>query len=175
MRVNDKPMDTKNKYYTIFVVEDSDVYRSLLIEDLESENETPGTNIRYQVYGFASGEECMEQIALKKPDIMITDYLLNGNGYTGNMNGIELLRSIRNMFPKLDVIVLSCHENAKVIGDLMQVGIRKYLKKESLGHHKVKLVVNELIQERERRSNLIKFSVAAAFILIVSVLLFLFM
>lgn len=153
-------MDTKNKQYTIFVVEDSDVYRSMLVQDLESHGSDG--SMPYRVYGFASGEECMEQLSRRKPDIMIVDYLLNGNGYDANMNGSELLKSVKSMLPKLDVIVLSCHENARAMKDLMHSGIKKYIKKESLSHHKVKQVVNELIRERERKSNTYKYSLAAA-------------
>lgn len=175
MHVEQLDMSRKNKYYTIFVVEDSDVYRSILVQDLESENEVSGSNIRYNVFGFSSGEECMEQIALKKPDIMITDYLLDGNGYITNMNGFELLKSITNLFPKLDVIVLSCHENTRVIKELMRAGIKKYIRKEKLGRHQVKKAVFELIQQREGQNKLVKYSLAAAaLVILVLILLVLF-
>lgn len=143
-------MNGKNKYYTIFVVDDSDVYRSVLMQALESENETFESNIRYNVYGFASGEECIQHAHLK-PDIMIVDYLLDGNGYLQNMNGLELLQRIKNILPKLDVIVLSCQNNIKVVKDFMRAGIREYIKKEGLGQHKVKQVIGEFIQKWERR------------------------
>lgn len=166
-------MNKKNKYYTIFVIEDSDVYRSLLVQELESENEADDSNIRYKVYGFSSGEECMEQLTWKKPDIMIMDYLLNGNGYVNNMNGFELIKSIKKFVPKIDIIILSCQENVSVIKDLMSAGIKKYIKKGNQGQRKVKQVVNELIQIRERNNRLIKLTFAAlAFIVLTASLLF---
>lgn len=147
-------MDTKNKYYTIFVVDDSDVYRSVLIQELESQNETFESNIRYNVYGFASGEECIEHAHLK-PDIMIIDYLLDGNGYLGNMNGMDLLKRIKNLVPKLDVIVLSCQNNVKVVKDFMREGVREYIKKEGLGQHKIKQAIDGFIQKWEKKDKLI--------------------
>lgn len=163
-------MDNKDRYYTIFVVEDSDVYRSMLMQDLESENDGR-SGARYKVYGFASGEEVMEQVAKRKPDIMIMDYLLNGNGYDSNMNGSQLLDSVRSLFPKLDVIVLSCHENARVMKELMHAGIKKYIRKESLGQHKVKQVVNELIRDKERRQSAVKYALATAALLLLGAFL----
>ena len=143
-------MENANKQYTIFVVDDSDVYRSILMQDLESQNETSGSNVHYNVYGFASGEECIKHAYLK-PDIMIMDYLLDGNGYLSNMNGLELLKKIKNRIPKLDVIVLSCQNNVKVVKDFMRAGIREYIKKEGLGQYKVKQVIGEFIQKWEKK------------------------
>ena len=169
-------MNRRNKYYTIFVVEDSDVYRSVIMQALESENETSKSPIRYNVYGFASGEECIEHAYLK-PDIMIMDYLLNGNGYLSNMNGLELLKRIKNMIPQLDVIVLSCQNNIKVIKDFMREGIREYIKKEGLGQYKVKQVISEHIQKwekKDKRVRQIKDAVLIlALILLISAILFL--
>lgn len=169
-------MNNQNKKYTIFVVEDSDVYRSILMQELESENETTTSPIHYNVYGFASGEECMEHTYLK-PDIMIMDYLLNGNGYMSNMNGLELLRQIKNRIPKLDVIVLSCQNNIKVIKEFMREGIGEYIKKEGLGQHNVKKVIDEHIQKQEKKAQRVRqikgISVVLALLILFSVILFL--
>ena len=153
-----------NKQYTIFVLEDSDVYRSIIVQSLESENESSESNIRYNVFGFASGEECMEHAHLK-PDIMIMDYLLDGNGYLGNMNGFELFKKIKKMIPNLSVIVLSCQNNVKIVKDFMREGIREYIKKEGLGQHKVKQVIGEFIQKWEKRDKRMKQLKDAAIIL----------
>ena len=82
---------------------------------------------------------------------MIMDYLLDGNGYLNNMNGLELLKRIKKLIPKLDVIVLSCQNNIKVVKDFMRAGIREYIKKEGLGQHKVKQFVGEAIQKWEEK------------------------
>ncbi|HET7819171.1 MAG TPA: response regulator [Bacteroidia bacterium] len=168
-------MNTHDKYYTIFVVEDSDVYRSIIMQELQSENETSKSPIHYNVYGFTSGEECIEHAYLK-PDIMIMDYLLNGNGYLSNMNGLELLKRIKNIIPQLDVIVLSCQNNIKVIKDFMRAGIREYIKKEGIGQHKVKQVIREhveKIEKKNKRLHIMKNGILIlAFIALISVILF---
>lgn len=160
----------KNKPYTIFVVEDSDVYRSIIMQALEPDDGAAMSGVHYNVFGFASGEECMEHVHLK-PDILIMDYLLDGNGYLNNMNGLELLKRIKNMIPKLNVIVLSCQNNIKIAKDFMREGIRAYIKKEGLGQHNVKEVIGGFLQkweERDQRMNRLK---EAAIILIIAALI----
>jgi DNA-binding NarL/FixJ family response regulator len=173
--VKSAAMENNNKYCTIFVVDDSDVYRSVLIQAIESENETFGSNVRYNIHGFASGEECMEHAHLK-PDIMIMDYLLDGNGYLNNMNGMDLLKQIKMKVPKLDVIVLSCQNNVKVAKDFMREGIREYIQKDSLGQYKVQQVLGEFIrkwEKRDRRKNqLIEAVVISGIILLVAAIIF---
>jgi DNA-binding NarL/FixJ family response regulator len=160
----------KNKQCTIFVVEDSDVYRSIIMQALESENERSKPPIRYNVHGFASGEECMKHVYLK-PDIMIMDYLLDGNGYLHNMNGLELLKRIKNRIPQLDVIVLSCQNNIKIVKDFMREGVREYIRKEGLGQYKVKQVVGEFIQKREKKDKRMRLFQDVAIILTLVVLI----
>lgn len=160
----------KNNAYTIFVVEDSDVYRSILVQELESENDSDNSSVRYKVYGFSSGEECIRNVHLK-PDIMIMDYLLNGNGYLHNMNGLELLRQIKEKMPKIEVFVLSCQNNIDVIKEFMNSGIRDYIQKDGIGQHKVKQVIGDFVraeQEKKRRKHQI--SMAAIVLLIAAVI-----
>lgn len=161
-------MNSLDKSYTIFIVDDSDVYRSIIMQELQAEND-PGKS-HYNIYGFTSGEECIEHAYLK-PDIMIMDYLLDGNGYMNNMNGLELLKRIKNIIPNLDVIVLSCQNNIKVIKDFMQEGIKEYIKKEGIGQHKIKEVVNEHIKILEKKNNRLHLLKNAAIILALSVLI----
>jgi len=168
-------MDKKNKY-TVFVVEDSDVYRSILVQALESENENAEARFSYNVHGFGSGEECIANMHLK-PDIMIMDYLLDGNGYVYNMDGFRLLKQIKSIAPRLDIIVLSCQNSAKVVKALMREGIREYIKKEGLGQHRIKQLVHDFIQRRENKTHRMYYALAGVIFLVVtlSVLAFLSM
>lgn len=171
---NSEAMTPKDKCYTIFIVEDSDVYRSILLQELQSENESPESDFRYKLFGFSSGEECMEQLSFQKPDIMILDYFLNGNGYVGNMNGFELIRMVKKVCPQLDVIVLSCHENTRVIKELMQSGVKTFIRKESLGRHKVREMIKELIRKKEKRNSMEKYAmVAGGFVFLFFIILIL--
>lgn len=164
-------MNRQSKYYTIFVVEDSDVYRSIIMQALEAEKETDeSSSIRFNVYGFASGEECMEQVHLK-PDILIMDYFLNGNGYLNNMNGLELLKKIKNIIPKLNVIVLSCQDNIQVAKEFIREGIKEYIKKEGLSQHKVKEVIGGFMRNWEKRNQRKRRLKEAAIILAIAIMI----
>jgi response regulator of citrate/malate metabolism len=84
------------------------------------------------------------------------------------MNGLELLKRIKNLVPKLDVIVLSCQNNVKVVKDFMKAGIRDYIKKEGLGQHKVKQAISEFIHNWERRDKRVRrLKYAAAFLALI--------
>ncbi len=55
----------------------------------------------YRVSGFTSAAEALEAMPNDLPDLVMMDL------HMPNVNGIELLRSVRRRFPKLPVVVCS--------------------------------------------------------------------
>ena len=51
-------------------------------------------------------ETAMTEIAAKKPDILIVDISLNGP------DGLDLLKSLRTLYPSLPVLILSMHDES---------------------------------------------------------------
>jgi DNA-binding NarL/FixJ family response regulator len=148
-------MATLDKTYKVFVVEDSDVYRSVVRAILEEEDKELEPEIALEVHDFSSGEECLRNIHLN-PDILILDYALDSGGKDIHMNGYELLQEIHRKDMKPEVIVLSCEENMKVVKSFLREGISEFIRKEGIEHKRIKSAIKELVLEKEVRKRRIR-------------------
>jgi DNA-binding NarL/FixJ family response regulator len=85
---------------TVFVVDDHPLLRQGLALMINREHDL-------MVCGEAEeAQAAMRAIATKKPDILIADISLNGP------DGLDLLKSVRALYPDLPVLVLSMHDES---------------------------------------------------------------
>lgn len=71
----------------------------------------------------ATGAELLEQLPLLKPNIVITDIKMP------DMDGIDLCRQLRSLYPEVEVIALSMFSDDHLIIDMLEAGARGYLLK----------------------------------------------
>ncbi len=92
----------------IFIVDD-DVFFNNLFE-YSIHNQT-----KLKVMSFKNPNECMAQLKKGyKPEVIFLDY--NFNGYDElQMNGLELLRTIKNLYPKLNVVFVSSNSSQDIL------------------------------------------------------------
>lgn len=103
------------KQFQVFVVEDNDWYNQLLVHNLT-------LNPDYQVHSFQKGKDCLNHLD-KRPDVVTLDYRLP------DMNGIEVLRRIKNVNPEIEVIMISEQADINVVVDLLKEGAYDYIVK----------------------------------------------
>ena len=88
------------KKKTVFVVDDHPLLRQGLALTINREADLT-------VCGEAEeAQTAMRAIAAKKPDILIADISLNGP------DGLDLLKSVRALYPDLPVLILSMHDES---------------------------------------------------------------
>ncbi|HKI90493.1 MAG TPA: response regulator [Draconibacterium sp.] len=105
----------KTKNPLIFVIQDSVVYKDLIVGYLKSR--------KYQnIRTYENGEECMKDLHLK-PDIIVLDYSFEG------MSGLEFMRQIKEEHPETDFIFLSAQNDVEVAVKIMKVGAADYIVK----------------------------------------------
>jgi DNA-binding NarL/FixJ family response regulator len=91
---------TKSKKKNVFVVDDHPLLRQGLALMINREPDLA-------VCGEAEeAQAAMKAIAAKLPDILIADISLNGP------DGLDLLKSIRTLYPDLPVLILSMHDES---------------------------------------------------------------
>jgi DNA-binding NarL/FixJ family response regulator len=91
---------TKSKKKNVFVVDDHPLLRQGLALMINREPDLA-------VCGEAEeAQSAMRAIAAKLPDIVIADISLNGP------DGLDLLKSIRTLYPHLPVLILSMHDES---------------------------------------------------------------
>ncbi|MFA6498661.1 MAG: response regulator [Desulfurivibrionaceae bacterium] len=83
----------------ILLVDDEDSIHLLYREELEEEG--------YEVHSALSGEEGLTQLKIIVPDLVILDINMPG------INGIDVLRQIKEMNPSLPVILSSAYQEFK--------------------------------------------------------------
>ncbi len=105
----------KTKNPLIFIVEDSVVYKDLIVGYLQSK--------KYKnLKTFNNGEECLKELTLQ-PDVIVLDYNFSG------INGMELMIQIKKELPFTSFIFLSAQNNLELAVKLMKVGADDYIVK----------------------------------------------
>src|SRR5580700_3422410 len=103
-------MEIQNKI-SVFLVDDNEVFLKTLTLFL---NEHFKSEI--QIESFPTGEDCLRKIQLNPEiaaDIVILDYHLNTDS-TVAMNGIDVLKKIKRINPKIIVVILSAEDKLKI-------------------------------------------------------------
>lgn len=111
----------KVKNPLIFIVEDSLVYKDLIVGYLKSKK---FGNIKT----FKNGEECLRVLNLK-PDLIVLDYSFEG------LNGLELMKKVRIEHPEIDFIFLSAQNNVEIAVKIMRLGAADYIIKNEKAPH----------------------------------------
>lgn len=83
----------------ILLVDDEEGIHLLYREELEEEG--------YEVHSALTGEDALEKLKIISPDLVILDINMPG------MNGIEVLRQMKEMNPKLPVVLSSAYHEYK--------------------------------------------------------------
>ncbi|MFM1931554.1 MAG: hypothetical protein RL226_857 [Bacteroidota bacterium] len=74
---------------------------------------------------IASGEELMQRLRAKRPDIIILDVSLPGR------SGLEVLKQVKIMYPEIKVLVLSMYPEDQFAIRMLKAGASGYLHKDS--------------------------------------------
>jgi len=119
----------------LFIVDDN----KLLVTDLKYFLQNRfGTSIN--VSTFEDGESCLKKVD-KDTNIVILDYFLNGQ------DGLEILKAIKAINPKTEVIMLSSNESIVIAIETFRDGAKDYVIKGHGSWKKITKVVEYIITE----------------------------
>lgn len=106
-----------------------DKRRILLADDEADFLKLMGARIRgwgYEVVEAKNGEEAIDAVMNKNPDIVILDYIMP------DMDGVEVLRRIRKIDKKIPVIMFTAHPDIKSMEGAENLGVSAYIPKLSI-------------------------------------------
>lgn len=111
------PSSTKVK---LFFTDDHAILLGGLVKIVENESE-------FEVVGTATNvADTLAAFTQKKIDLLITDYNLPDE------DGLSLVRKIKRKYPETKILVLSMHDEAHLVKEILKEGIEGYLiKKDS--------------------------------------------
>ena len=104
----------------VFFVDDDKLILNLLEYTFKSRD-------GIQVKTFFSGEECLDHMQLK-PDLVVVDHMFMGT--KGQMNGLQVVRKIREIDQDAIILVLSGQDDESIIADFIQSGAKQYISKD---------------------------------------------
>jgi two-component system OmpR family response regulator len=125
--------------YSVYLVDDSEVYLSALEYALQDNKEN-----KFKIKTFSTGEECLQQIYVSAPDIVVVDYYLNSTSPTA-MNGIKVLDKIKAFNKNINVIMLSSQEKLEVAVNSIKFGAYDYVIKNESAFLRIKFLINRII------------------------------
>jgi len=126
----------KTKNPLIFLVEDSLVYKDLIVGYLQSKK---FKNLQV----FKNGEECLKEIH-QNPDIIILD-----NVYAG-ISGIELMQKVREENPLIDFIFLSGQNEIPIAIKIMKLGAADYIIKNEQAPYRLVRSIEQLLKATKK-------------------------
>ncbi len=120
----------------IYIVEDSIVYKDLIVGYLQSKNLK---NIKV----FKTGEECLNEIHLK-PDIIVLDYSYEG------ISGLEIMKKVSIERPEIDFIFLSSQNEINVAIKIMKLGAADYIIKNEQAPYRLVGSIEQLLAKTKK-------------------------
>jgi DNA-binding NtrC family response regulator len=99
----------------ILVVDDEPSMRRYLQTALELDS--------YEVRAAATGEDALEKVQQRHPDLVLLDLIMPG------WDGLETLQRIRKVSPSSKVVMISCVRDTRKVAQAMRLGAQDYLSK----------------------------------------------
>lgn len=125
---------SKNKQERyVFIVDDEPIQNEMLNDFLTEK-------YLFKIKIFDNGEDAIKNLYLA-PEIVVLDYHLNGTNRQA-LNGVEVLKQIKEKSPETQVIMLSGQDKIEVAVDTMKYGAFDYVVKGESAFSRVENIIN---------------------------------
>ncbi len=112
------------------------------------ERKFPGSSIT----SFDSGESAISGIYLE-PDVIVLDYHLDSINAEA-MNGLMVLKKLKEQFPNVPIIFLSSQEKTEIAANTMKYGAYDYIVKNESTFHRLEIILNNIRGQASLKKNL---------------------
>ena len=126
------------KNYKVMLVDDDFIFLEMLKESLSDIDSIDISTAK-------TGEECMKKLD-DTYDIVVLDYFLNAENPNAQ-NGLEILKKIRQIVPRIKVIVLSGQEDGNLVYDFVRANVDNYVVKDNNAFDNVHKAIEGIISE----------------------------
>jgi DNA-binding NtrC family response regulator len=121
---------------SLLVVDDDPRVRASLTGALASED--------LEVRAADGAESALAALAQQTVDLVLTDVKMPG------MDGLELLRTLKERAPKLDVVLMTAYQDLPTVAEAMREGAADFLVK-PLDLHRLRAVLQRVLEDRTAR------------------------
>ena len=128
-------MATEQSTRFIFLVDDEPIQNEMLKDYIAD-------HFQYKIKTYESGEAAIKDMHLD-PEIVVLDFHLNSH-LPEAQNGVEVLKKIKEQFPKVQVIMLSGQDKLDVAVDSMKYGAYDYVIKGETAFSRMENILNNI-------------------------------
>jgi len=82
----------------------------------------------YEIHDFPTGEECLAAAKVRVPNVVFLDYNLNSQ-VRDAMDGIDVLKELKEIYPEMEVVMISGQDRIEVAVNTMKYGAFDYIVK----------------------------------------------
>ena len=105
----------------VFLLEDNDFFAQSVTIGLEKK--------RLAVVWFRNGADLLDDLKIRRPDVIILDYQLEGNNEKA-LNGGHFLEIIKAMYPEIPVLMLTSLSDTREAVKLLKAGAVDFIAKD---------------------------------------------
>jgi DNA-binding NtrC family response regulator len=139
-------VNIKESDINIYIVDDDELLSKILRTKFEQTGD-------YRIISFVTGEEFLEYISKtqfikRQIHIVILDYLLKSNTNPNAKNGIDILKSVRDLNRDIEVIMLSGLDDVDIATKTIKMGAVSFIKKNENSFLRVQNNVKFIISEK---------------------------
>ena len=120
----------------IFIVDDSPFWSATLSKILKG----LGFNT---IMTYSNGTDCLKNLS-QNPDILFLDFQMD------DMDGLEVLKEVKNYNANIEVIFCTAHEDLGVAVDAINTGSFDYLLKSNANKKEVAIIMEKLNEKTKR-------------------------
>jgi Response regulator containing CheY-like receiver domain and AraC-type DNA-binding domain len=125
----------------VLIVDDDKLVRKGLISSM------PWQACGMEIVGEANnGENALKFLEQNAIDLLITDLAMPV------MSGIELIRIVRDLYPDMQIVVLSLHQDFEYIQEALRLGAIDYIAKTQLEQEQFEEVLGRIVQLMGRKA-----------------------
>ena len=128
-------MATEQSTRFIFLVDDEPIQNEMLKDYIAD-------RFQYKIKTYESGEAAIKDMHLD-PEIVVLDFHLNAH-LPDAQNGVEVLKRIKEQYPKVQVIMLSGQDKLDVAVDSMKYGAYDYVIKGETAFSRMENILNNI-------------------------------
>ena len=127
-------MEVQEKRF-VFLIDDEPIQNEMLKDFLAD-------RFLSHIKTFDNGEEAMKEMHLG-PEVIVLDYHLNAHDKSAK-NGVEVLKMIKDNYPKVEVIMLSGQDKIEVAVESMKYGAYDYVLKGETAFSRIENIMNNI-------------------------------
>ncbi|MFI5219386.1 MAG: response regulator [Bacteroidia bacterium] len=101
---------------------------------------------------YKTGEEALSEFYIQ-PDVVVLDYHLDSI-IPNAMNGLQILRKVKERFPDTPVIFLSSEEKPEIAVNTIKYGAYDYIVKNDNAFHRLEIIITNILTHGELKKNL---------------------